>query len=436
LQGKEKMMKNKREITRRDFVKKVGKGAAAISVASWAPGLIRSAKAQARDYILIGHPSSLTGPLAGLGEPTKWVTERALKAINKNGGIYVKKAGKKLPVQVKIVDTESDPGKSAEVASRLILHDKIDLMLVMYTPDVVNPVTAICERSEMPCVALGAPVEAWLTGGPYKWSYEAFWTVDTLTDLFIGIWELEAGRTNKVVGGLWPNDADGTAWAKIMPQKLKPKGYKVIDPGRFPYFTKDFTSQINLFKEGKVDILTGTLISPDWTTAWRQCHTNGFFPKIATIAKALLFPSALEALGSDIAQGLTTEVWWSRYHPYKSSLTGEMPRGLCDAWEKETGRQWTPSIGFKHGGYEMAFDVLKRAQSLEKNALRESIANMNLDTIIGHIQFNEKHYCETPLVGGQWVKGKKWPWELELIYSGKHPEIRPTAKMVFPLPKS
>jgi branched-chain amino acid transport system substrate-binding protein len=113
-----------------------------------------------------------------------------------------------------------------------------------------------------------------------------------------------------------------------------------------------------------------------------------------------------------------------------------MPKGLCDAWEKETGRQWTPSIGFKHGGYEMAFDVLKRARSLEKNALRESIAKMNLDTIIGHIQFNEKHYCETPLVGGQWVKGKKWPWELELIYSGKHPEIRPTAKMIFPLPKS
>ncbi len=428
-------MKTKKGITRRDFVKKVGKGAAAISVASWAPALIGSVKAAPRDHILIGHPSSLTGPLAGLGEPTKWVTDRVLKDINKDGGIYIKEVGKKLPVQVKIVDTESDPGKSAEVASRLILHDKIDLMLVMYTPDVVNPVTAICERSEMPCVALGAPVEAWLTGGPYKWSYQAFWTVDTLTDLFIGIWDLEAGRTNKVVGGLWPNDADGTSWAKVMPEKLGPKGYKVIDPGRFPYFTKDFTSQINLFKEAKVDILTGTLISPDWTTAWRQCHTNGFFPKIATIAKALLFPSALEALG-DIAQGLTTEVWWSKYHPYKSSLTGEMPKELCDAWEKETGRQWTPSIGFKHGGYEMALDVLKRAQSLEKNSLREAIGKMNLDTIIGHIQFNEKHYSETPLVGGQWVKGKKWPWELELIYSGKHPEIRPTAKMIFPLPKS
>ena len=424
-----------KDISRREFMKKVGKSTLALGAASVLPGLAKSTAAANRDYILIGHPSSLTGPLAGLGEPTQWVTDRVLKEINKDGGIYIKEAGKKLPVKVRIVDTESNPNKSAEVASRLIMHDKIDLMLVMYTPDVVNPVSAICERSQMPCVALGAPVEAWLTGGPYHWTYQSFWTIDTLTDLFIGIWDLEAGKTDKVVGGLWPNDADGIGWAKIMPQKLGPKGYKVIDPGRFPYFTKDFSSQINVFKKEKVDILTGTMIPPDWTTAWRECHQMGFVPKIATIAKALLFPTALEAIGTDIPNGLTTEVWWSRYHPFKSSLTGETPAALCDAWERETQRQWSPPIGFKHGGYEIAFDVLKRAQSLDKEALRLATENTDLDSIIGHIQFNKQHYCETPLVGGQWVKGKKWPWELELIYSGKHPNIKPTAQMVFPLPR-
>lgn len=428
--------KQEKDISRRDFIKKVGKGTAALGVASLLPSVTRKALAAERDYILIGHPSSLTGPLAGLGEPTKWMTDRVLKEINKDGGIYIKERGKKLPVRVKIVDTESDPNKSAEVASRLILGDKIDLMLVMYTPDVVNPVTGICERFEMPNICLGVPAEAWLTGGPYKWSYEAFWTIDSLTDLFIGIWEQQEGKTNKVVGGLWPNDADGTQWAKIMGEILPKKGYKVVDPGRFPYFTKDFSSIVNQFKRNKIEILTGTLLTPDWATVWKQCHTQGFIPKIATIAKALLFPSALEALGGDIGHGLTTEVWWSRYHPFKSSLTGETPLMLCDAWEAETKRQWSPPIGFKHGGYEIVFDVLQRAQSLDKNVLRETIGKTDLDTIIGHIKYNEKNYCETPLVGGQWVKGKKWPWELELIYSKKFPEIKPTAKMIFPLPKA
>jgi len=423
-------------ISRRDFIKKVGKGTMALGAASLTPKIVGSALAAKKDYILIGHPSSLTGPLAGLGEPTKWVNDRVLKEINKDGGIFIKDVGKKLPVKVKIVDTESDPNKSAEVASRLIMGDKIDLMLVMYTPDVVNPVTAICERFEMPCVALGNPAEAWLTGGPYKWSYNSFWTIESLTDLFLGMWDQELGKTNKVIGGLFPNDADGISWAKIMAELLPKRGYKLIDPGRWPYFTKDFSAAINLFKKNKVEILTANCISPDWTTIWRQCHREGFFPKFATIAKALLFPSALEALGKDIGHGLTTEVWWSRYHPYKSSLTGESPRMLCDAWEEETKRQWSPPIGFKHGGYEIAFDVLKRAQTLEKNALRDTIGKTNLDTIMGPIKFNEKHYCATPLVGGQWVKGKKWPYELELTYSGNFPEIKPTADMIFPLPKS
>lgn len=95
-----------------------------------------------------------------------------------------------------------------------------------------------------------------------------------------------------------------------------------------------------------------------------------------------------------------------------------------------------PSIGFKHGGYEIVIDALRRAQTLEKRALRDAIGKTDLDTILGHIKYNEKHYCETPLVGGQWVKGKKWPWELEFTNSGKFPEIRPTVDMVFPLPKS
>ncbi len=426
----------KKGITRREFIKKSSTFGATLGAAALAPSLARKAFAAKRDYILIGHPSSLTGPLAGLGEPTQWVTDRVVKAINKNGGIYIKDRGKKLPVKVKIVDTESSPNKSAQLASKLIMGDKIDLMLVMYTPDVVNPVCGVCERFEMPCICLGVPVESWLTGGPYKWSYESFWTLDSWTDLFIGMWDQVADKTNKVVGGLFPNDPDGTTMAPIFAKKLGPKGYKFIDPGRFPYFNKDFSSIINRFKEEKAEILTGSLILPDFATAWRQAHQNGFIPKIATMGKALLFPSGLEALGGNLGHGLTMEVWWSRYHPFKSSLSGETPANICDAWEMETKRQWGPPIGFKHAGYEIVFDVLRRAQSLEKNTLREAIEKTDLDTIIGHIKFNDKHYCETPLVGGQWVKGKKWPYELELVYSGKYPEIRPTAKMIFPLPKA
>jgi branched-chain amino acid transport system substrate-binding protein len=58
-----------------------------------------------------------------------------------------------------------------------------------------------------------------------------------------------------------------------------------------------------------------------------------------------------------------------------------------------------------------------------------------LDTLVGPIKYNEKNFAETPLVGGQWVKGKKWPWELQITNNKNHPEIKTTAKMQFPMPK-
>lgn len=388
-----------------------------------------------RGYILIGIPNPSTGPLAGFGEGTPWTEERALDTINKDGGIFVKELNKKLPVKIKVVDTESDPTKASDIASKLVLEDKVDMLLVRHTSDTVNPVCAIAERYGIPTVALDNPVESWLTGGPYTWSYLAFWTVDNISDQYMSIWDSTGDQTNKTVGYLFPNDPDGTTWSKIFSQKLPAKGYKVVDPGRFPDGTKDFSEMISQFKKENVQILTGAIPPPDFATFWKQAHQLGFTPKIVTVGKAYLFPTDAKALGGTLAQGLTSEVWWSPYNPYKSSLTGESAKELCDAYTKDTGKQWTPTIGFKYGGMEIVADVLKRTPSLDPEQIRQTIAQTDLDTIVGHIKFNDQHYATTPLLGGQWTQGTGGTWNLEIINNAQHTNIPTTAKMIFPVPQ-
>jgi branched-chain amino acid transport system substrate-binding protein len=397
-------------VTRRDFIKTVG----AAGIATVGAGLLpRSSLAAKRDYILIGHPAPATGPIAAFGESSKWADKRAMEEINKDGGIFIKELDKKLPIRVKAVDTESNPTKAAEVATKLILQDKIDLMLSMGTPDTVNPVDAICERYQVPAVSSVAPIEPWLTG----------------------MWNEFAAKTNKVVGGFWPNDPDGAVWAVEFGKKLKDMGYKVVDVGRFPYGMQDFSGFISTWKKEKVEILTGVPIPPDWATAWRQCHQQGFIPKIATIGKAILFPAAVQAIGGTLPNGLTSEIWWTPQHPFKSSLGGYSCKKLDEIWFKDTGRQWTQPMGFDWAAFELAADVLKRAGSLDKNKIRKALAQTDLDTIVGPIKFNEKHFSLTPLVGGQWVKGTKWPWDLQITYNKEHTSIPTTGKMVFPIPK-
>ena len=429
----QKKDRDRKGLTRREFIKKTGVAGAALGAAAVVPSLVRKSHAAKRDYILIGRPNPSTGPLAGFGEASPWVDMRAVDTINKKGGIYIEEFGKKVPVKLRLLDTDSNPTKGAEVASSLIFKDKVDLMIALHTVATVNPISGVCERFGIPCISSDAPVDSWLSGNFQKWCYHAFWSVDSVTNLYIGMWEEYAQRTNKVVGFLFPNDESGVQWSEMFRKKLPPKGYKVVDTGRFPPFTPEFSSTINQFKVDKVDIIAGCVIPPDFATFWRQCHQQGFIPKIVTIGKGIGSPSDVTSLGGNLPMGLTLEVIWSPAHPFKSSLTGETAKDLCDAWEKDRKKQWTSPIGFKHAALEIAFDVLKRARSLDKEKIREAIAKTDMDTIVGHIKYNEKHYCETPLVGGQWVKGKKWPWEQELVYNKQAPNIQTTAKMIFPL---
>jgi branched-chain amino acid transport system substrate-binding protein len=422
--------KKRNSLTRRDFIKASVAGAAttAITVSGF-PTAVGKAHAAKRDHILVGFCNPSTGPLAAFGEPSPFIDNRALAEINKEGGIYIKKLDKKLPVKLKMLDTESDPTKAAELAARLILNEKVDLMLALHTPNMVNPVTATCERFEMPCIALDCPLEPWLEGGPYKWTHHAFWSLaEDLFPVCKGLWsQIE---TNKVVGLIANNDPDGIAFTGAFKQMLPPLGYTIVDPGTFPYGTQDYTSLINTWKKNNVEILFGNVITPDFVNCWRQCRQMGFVPKIAFISRAILFPSAVEALGEDLAQGLTSDLCWSPQHPFKSSLTGETSRDLCTAYTQETGKQWTQPIGFKHAAYEILADALKRAASLDKEAIRQAVGATELQTIVGPIKYNQDNYARTPLVGGQWIKGDSFPWELNVVYNQEHPEIKLTGNVL------
>ena len=84
---------------------------------------------------------------------------------------------------------------------------------------------------------------------------------------FLALWD--SVPTNKVVGGLFPNDADGNAWGdpqRGLPPALAQAGYKLTDPGRYQLMNNDFTSQISAFKAVNTAIVTGNMIPPDFAT--------------------------------------------------------------------------------------------------------------------------------------------------------------------------
>jgi branched-chain amino acid transport system substrate-binding protein len=428
IKNKEVEMKKKKDISRREFIKKVGFTAAAVGVSSSIPKLLKPARAAVRDHILIGRPLPVTGPVSAFTTVSPWIDNKAIADINKDGGIFIKEAGKKLPVRVKIVDTESDPSKAGDVGSKLILNDNIDIMYVSATPATVSPVAAACERFKVPCVSTMMPVEMFLLGGPFTWSFDASFSVRDYNASFLPMWD--DVKTNKIVGLLAQNDPDGVAWADGAKSAFGAAGYKIIDIGRFPPGTMDYGTIINGWKKENVEIMYANMSPPDFTRVWRQCFRENFIPKICTVGRALMFPTAVEAIGGDLGLGTSTEAVWHPSYPFKSSLTGETGKELANTYESASGKQWTAPLGGLYGGYEILADVLKRAQTLDKETVRKAFAATDIGTIQGQVKFNEKNIAIVPSGGLQWIKGKKFPFDPVLVSNGNYKMLPKEAKMV------
>ena len=93
----EKKVTKESGMTRREFIQKTTIAGAALSVPTFPR---RAFAAKKRDFILIGRVNPNSGGLSSFGETTPWGDDRILAEINKDGGIFIKEAGKKLPVRI------------------------------------------------------------------------------------------------------------------------------------------------------------------------------------------------------------------------------------------------------------------------------------------------------------------------------------------------
>ncbi|MGI9523503.1 MAG: ABC transporter substrate-binding protein [Hyphomicrobiaceae bacterium] len=420
-------------VRRGDWSRRTFLASSAAAVA--APAILRSTQTYAANPVLkVGHVSPRTGPLAGFAEADTYV----LDAISKSFEAGINNNGKNWSVQIISKDSQSNPNRAAEVASELMLRDEVDIIVAASTPDTTNPVADQAEVNEVPCITTDCPWQPYFFGrngkpdAGFQYTYHFFWGLEDVIAAFLDMWGNSG--VSKRVGGLFPNDADGNAWGDKelgLPKPLAAAGYELTDPGRYQPLSDDFSNQIQAFKNAGCEIVTGNMIPPDFATFWAQAAQQGFKPKVVTIGKALLFPSVINSLGQR-GDGLTTEVWWSPNHPFKSSLSGASAKQLAVGYSAATKRPWTQPIGFKHALFEVVGDVVKRAEDLQDPAaIIKAISTTKLDTIVGQVDWSKgpvKNVTKTPLVGGQWQRDGE-NYDLKIVANSKAPKIPLNGKM-------
>ncbi len=421
-------------ISRRQFIATSIAGGTALALGG------RNALAQAGNTLKVGFVSPRTGPLAGFGQTDGYVLDLARKALA--GGLDI--GGKKYSVEILDQDTQSDPSRAGQLAKDLINNQAIDLMLAVSTPEVINPVADACEAAGVPCLSTVMPWEAWYFGrgakpgapSPFKWTYHFGFGVGEFFKTYISQWNLI--ETNKKVGVMYPNDADGNAIRANLAPLLAKQGFTIVDPGAYETGTTDYSSQIALFKQEGVEIFNSFPIPPDFAAFWRQAAQQGLIKqiKICQVAKTGLFPSDIEALG-DLGMNISSAAYWHKAFPYKSPLTGVSGTELADGYEAASGKQWTQQLGASMSLLDAGFEALKAStDAKDKAAVAKALSTLKTETMIGKVDFTSGPVANVspgPIIGTQWVaakEGSKFPLDYVVTENATDPKVPVEAKLL------
>jgi branched-chain amino acid transport system substrate-binding protein len=429
------------EVTRRSLLKGIGFGA----VAAGAGGLlaacgsgIKGASSGATGTINIGFITPLTGNLAGFASGDQFVLSQIRKASIYKSGIKI--GSKTYDIKITVQDSQSSPTRAAQVAQQLVTSG-VDLVLTTSTPETTNPVASACQQAGTPCLSTVVPWESWyagLGGNPvspttdYKYVSMFFFGLKEFQGTFAPIWNRVS--TNKVVACQYPNDADGNAFRGGFEPLIKASGYTVVDGGAYADLTADFTSMISQFKSANAEVFSNCPLPPDFNTFWKQASQQGFKPKIATVAKVLLFPADCTALGPTLVSNIATDSWWGPYMPYSSSLTGETASALAAGYQSSTGNQWVQSIGSTYSLFEVAKEALSAVTDPhDKAEVADALHKVNYTGICGPLNFAAGPAPGVGIikpVGVQWKKASgKYPFEMQVVDNSLNPSVKVQAPL-------
>jgi branched-chain amino acid transport system substrate-binding protein len=199
--------------------------------------------------IKIGAPLALTGGLADEGKKQAIAYDMWLKRVNDAGGITV--GGTKRKVELVKYDYQTNEQRAQQLAEKLIVEDKVDLMLAPFGSGHTKVVAGVAERYGVPVMATSASSESIFNQG-YK-------------NLF-GVLAPNTGGINallttvsksmpavKRVAILGREDVFPKSMATTMSELAVKAGYQVVSSEFYSVGTLDLSTPISKIKSLKPD---------------------------------------------------------------------------------------------------------------------------------------------------------------------------------------
>ena len=358
--------------------------ASALAVTACAPSKSNESsgggKGEVPDKIVIGSTLPLTGAESKTGGRYKQGYQLAVEEVNNAGGIDI--GGKKVKVELKLLDDTSDQAKSVNLAQRLITSDKVNFFLGTYSTSLVEAQSTVAEQNEIPYVNGGGAATSIYAKG-YKWIFGTLATVENLatTEMEWIDEQQKAGKLPKPakVAIVWENTSHGKDFRKGI-QEFADKsggGYDIVVDESFALDGKDFSAVLNKVKAAKPDLFMVDAHVPDFISMHRQYVSSGMCNKVVTYGARGTEADAKEALGQKAVDYILSAVWWN------AQLGDEgLNKQFVDSYTKKYGAapEWYQAVSYEAA--RALFTAIGNAKSVDKTKVRDELSSMEMDSIL------------------------------------------------------
>jgi branched-chain amino acid transport system substrate-binding protein len=360
--------------------------------------------------ILIGTHLPLSGAAAMEAAEQKWAYDKAVKDINKHGGIYVKQYGKKLPVRLLVMDDETDPVKAAAVVEQLITQTKVDFLLSGFTgAHAVLPGLVTAEKYHKYYHGSVIWIPDFLKHN-FQWGTMYFFDMAQGGAISFEVMNsLPEEQRPKRLAIFVEDTSDGRQIGDMWTALAKKYGYKIVlreSMGAMGMGTGDFSEQIIKAKSMGVDMIILMANTEEAVTLVRQMKDLNFNLKFFHGMKGTWAAEFYKALGKD-ADYVFCDGFWSEDYPFK----GANKLGVC--YYKEHGK-YSVSVGMYYALCQILWQAIEKAGTLDSAKVRQAVLDNQFDTVNGKVDYDERGIALFPLAEFQWWNGKQqvvYPFE-------------------------
>jgi branched-chain amino acid transport system substrate-binding protein len=354
--------------------------------------------------VKVGAVIPLTGRYAAGGAQVRAGYEIAVEDVNRGGGVTV--GGKKTPLELLILDDESDATKTVARLETLAAQGVV-AYLGGFGSDLHAAAASVAEKNRIPYLGVAFALFKIHQQG-FRYLFSPFpKSPDIGREFGVLLLSVPAAERPKRAAIFQEKTDWGKEMAAAFLEAGKAAGYEVAVQGEYAPGAKDYSDLILKAKAAQADLLLALPTPPDGMAIVKQMKELDFTPKLALLIRAPDPPVWGKNLGKDGDYVLFAPGW---HHAVKAPGVAE----LNAEHQKRFGRPADPITGPAYACVQILAAAVAKAGASDREKLCDAIAATDLPTVVGSVKFHPDGTGTVQSTFIQWQNGQQelvWPKE-------------------------